>query len=100
MEIAPPLTCLRIGKIGEGTDAEPDDILVVASLRRLTIQILCATLRVYVILLIDLDPGIDDTNHVKALRAQFGAQSGWIGETLAVPGEEAVTVHAVDIEVE
>ena len=59
-----------------------------------------APLGVQVVLLVDLHAGVGDRHHPEAVRAQLRDQAGGVREPLAVPGEHAVAVHVVDVEVE
>src|SRR5258708_2735104 len=95
--LSPPGSRLRVGKIGEDTDAWPDGILIVVSLGCLTVQISLPTFGVDAVIFINLHTCIDNAYYVEPHLSQFRKQPLRIGETLAVPGKDPVAIQAVNI---
>src|SRR4051812_27277958 len=100
MLFAPPPARLRVGKIWKHTDAGPDRVLVICTLRCLTIEITLAPLRINRELLVNFDPGIDNTYYMKPHLAQLCKEISRIGKTRLIPGEHAIPIKRVDIQID
>src|SRR5258708_8533703 len=99
MLLSPPGSRLRVGKIGKDADTWPDSILVVISLRGLTIQISLSSFDEDWIILIDLHTRIHNAHYVEPHLLKLGKQSYRIRETDVVPGEDPVAVQAINVEI-
>ena len=97
---APPRARLRIGEIGKRADAGPDFLVQFLAGRVAHIDARVAPAAVDRIVGIELHSGIDDRHRMEAVAAQIGEHLLRLGEGLRVPGEDAVAVHVVDVEMD
>ncbi len=91
---------LGVGEVREGADAGPDGVVVLLALARLAVEVPLAALDVDGVILVGLHPGVDDGDDAETLFAQVGDQTLRVGEAFLVPGEDAIAVHVVDVQVD
>ena len=98
--VAPPGARVGVREVGERAHARPDRVAVLVAVDRLAEQAALAPLGVDRIALVDLHARVDDRDRPEALLGELGDQPGRVGVALGVPGEDAVAVHVLDVEVE
>jgi hypothetical protein len=74
--------------------------VVLLALARLAVEVSLTTLCVDGVVLVYLYARINDGDDVKAPFSKLGHELLWMGEAFFIPGEDAVAVHVVDVEVE
>src|ERR1700674_603088 len=98
--LSPPCARFRICEIGEGTDAWPDDILVIVTLWCLAVEVARLSFGVDRVAGVDLDTRIHDAHRVESHLVQLSEQAFRVREADWIPRENPVAIQRVDIEIQ
>ena len=98
--VTPPFAHGGIGEVRERAQTRPDGVAVLVAVAREAEIPALAALCVQRVALVHLHARVGDRDDAEALLAQLRDQSRGVREALAVPREDAVAVHVVDVEVE
>src|SRR5205085_10183524 len=97
---AEPLARRRVCEVGEGARAGPDGRVKLRAVGVLHEVAAGLPLLVGVVVRVNLDAGVDDDDDAEAGGFQVCDHLRGVWEARLVPGEDAVAVHVVNVEVD